>query len=747
MNSLWDRIWERPIFRTAAAYVVVAWVVVQVASVLVPAFEVADWALRLVVLLTITGLPVVLIVAWAAGRHGSAPRSTSSTMIDFGVIAFVVAAAGFAAFQVPATIQQVNEPLATEALIEQPRGSEANSIAVLPFAAFSDLQEDEFFADGLTEEILNSLARIPGLKVVGRTSVFYYKDRNEDVRSIATQLNVRYVLEGSVRRAGNTLRITAQLIEADSGFHLWSETYDQVLKDVFGIQSKIAHKVASVLEITILGNVIEAEPITMDPEARRLFLVGLARLRQRGRDNIAAAADLFEQALEIDPDQAEVIAHLASARLLAGEYEGYKGAGSPAALTEAGRLIDRALSLDPTCATAHAVRGLLYFQEVAGTMAYGPEEQALAETAKTSLKQAITLDPNHVEARLWLGLILRLVDDDVVGAHGQFQKLLETDPLFLRGLQNAITTLTSLGRLEEARKVLRQLTTLYPNSPDAYFQAATFESALGREDGAIKWTHRAMEVSGGEAVRTDGLFNLADHYESLGAVDHARRLYERLAAEPGKGKQAQLILLADDGAYEEAIDLIDQHPEMFTPHLSVYVRSVIAIRAGQPERVVAWLRESNPQLFQAPLPPLREGLNAPVALMAAYVLKQTGEDTQANRLLERLEAVWSPQPPHFDLICHKTARAAVQAMAGRRDDAIETLQAAVEQGLSRVYNSLCGMMPGPLESHPYFASLADDQAFLAVVENVRAEAQRQLDRVPPMATPDAPEPPAAAMEL
>ncbi len=655
-------------------------------------------------------------------------------LIDLVVMGVVIGIAIMAAGKVPSTFIRAEGPI-TASLMPQ-RGSEANSIAVLPFASFSDEQEDGYFADGLTEDVLNNLARVPGLRVVGRTSVFYYKGRGEDVRTIAQRLNVRYVLEGSVRRADDRLRITTQLIEADTGFNLWSATYDRVAENTLDIQRTIAVKVASLLKGQLIGegkrsaeedalrqSLPEAE--TVDPQARRLFLIGLARLRLRGTDNIAAAIDLFERSLAAEPRQAEVLAHLASAKLLLRDSSMKNGRAGDTTGDEARLLIDRALSIDPSCATAFAARGLLYLDDVLTAPALGPREETMMVTAKASLKQAIRLDPRHVEARLWYGILLMNVENDIPAAHEQFEHLLEIDPLFQRGLRNAAGTLTSLGRFGEARALLRQLIDLYPDSPDGYFAAAAFESNVGREDSAIHYTRKAISL-GADIL---GLFNLASHQEALGAVDDAIATYDRILLKMPGNVEALLSKMVLTGDLEAAALLLEQRKEEFKPSRVNLWQAMLGVLQNQPGAVLSHVRAIDPSLLEADTPPMKGKLSKALALMAAHALGLQGKTAQAERLSLALEASWTRQEPVFDLLCKKMGRAASQAVGGRTQAALDTLEAAVEQGLVRISDPICGLMPGSLKKHPYFKSLWDSERFQALVVRVAGQAAVQRKRL------------------
>jgi TolB-like protein len=247
----------------------------------------------------------VLAIAWSfeLTRHGfrretgdeaAAPvRLSAGRKLDFAIIAALIAALGYFVATRP-----------TDERVPPVRGSSApRTLAVLPFANLSANVEDGFFADGLTEELLNLLAGIEGLKVAGRTSSFYFKGRNEDLREIGRKLGVSHILEGSVRRSGQKVRITAQLVSADDGLDLWSQAYERELTDVLAIQDEIGRSVADALKVRLVEVGEETGPARppVNVEAYRLYLIARSQVRERGLENLHSAARLFEQATELDP--------------------------------------------------------------------------------------------------------------------------------------------------------------------------------------------------------------------------------------------------------------------------------------------------------------------------------------------------------------------------------------------------------------------------------------------------------------
>jgi TolB-like protein len=250
MAGFFEELKRRNVFRVAIAYIVVAWLVLQVADVVLPTFQTPDWVMPAFTFLLALGFPVALTFAWAyemtpegIKREKEVDRSQSITRntgrkLDFIIIGVLVVAIAFLAYD-EFVIEPAQEEARTTANSEASEVIETDipemSVAVLPFVNMSADPDQEYFSDGISEELLNQLVKIRGLQVAGRTSSFAFKGRNEDLRSIADQLNVAHILEGSVRKAGDRVRITAQLVKASDGYHLWSETYDRDLSDIFAI--------------------------------------------------------------------------------------------------------------------------------------------------------------------------------------------------------------------------------------------------------------------------------------------------------------------------------------------------------------------------------------------------------------------------------------------------------------------------------------------------------------------------------
>ena len=353
MTGLYQELKRRNVFRVAIAYIVLAWIVLQVGEVLAPALHLPEWVNSLLAFFLILGFPLALFFAWAfeltpegIKKEKDVDRSESITAVtgrklDFTIIALLVAALGWFAWQhwVVEPNHQ-NEIVATE--------SREPTIAVMPFVNMSSDEEQEYFSDGLSEELLNLLAKIPELRVTSRSSSFAFKDKDITVPEFAAALNVAHVLEGSVRKSGNTIRITAQLIAADDDVHLWSETWDRPLDDIFAIQDEIAAAVVDQLRIELLGEVPHLEEVSA--EAYAMVLQARHLERERTREAYVDAERLLKEALEIDQEYAQAWADLGRLYTLQASLDiaGVIDLGARAIAAS-----NRALEIDPNNVTAY----------------------------------------------------------------------------------------------------------------------------------------------------------------------------------------------------------------------------------------------------------------------------------------------------------------------------------------------------------------------------------------------------------
>jgi TolB-like protein/Tfp pilus assembly protein PilF len=457
--SLITELSRRNVFRVGVAYVIGAWVLAQVADLVLDNIEAPDWVMQAIMLVLAIGLPLALILAWAfeltpegikldSAADSTAPVTRKArSKLDFSIVGLLVLAVVYIAvdkFLLEAEMEPVNvvaelAPATSPVVVEK-------SIAVLPFVNMSPDPENEFFSDGIAEELLNVLARIPELKVAARTSSFQFKGQNRDIAEIGRLLRVSNVLEGSVRKAGSRVRITAQLIKVDDGFHLWSDTFDRELTDIFAIQDEIAAAIANAMKTTLNLPTGGTDNLTgtNSLQAYELYLQGMQNWHLRELSTLRKAEALFLRAIEIDPEFAKAHAGLALVYAVIPGYSGEPEALYRPKVIQAAR---RALAIDPRNAEALA--------------ALGTTELDLAEGASL-LEQAIAINPSFATAYQWYGETVTIAGDLEEGRR-QLERAYELDPRSrIIGFELATSNM-NLGRMDEAFRLVEQMKTFAPD--------------------------------------------------------------------------------------------------------------------------------------------------------------------------------------------------------------------------------------------------------------------------------------------
>jgi TolB-like protein/Tfp pilus assembly protein PilF len=454
--SFFAELRRRNVFRVGIAYVLIAWVLLQGADFALDLVEAPNWVIQALVALAVLGLPAALIFAWVfemtpegLKREKDIERDTSIThrtgrkldRVIIGVLVLAVALLLADRFwHAPQAVDRVENPVATRggAEAEAHEGArtdapartrdQGRSIAVLPFVNMSADEAQEYFADGITEEIINALVRIPGLEVAARTSVFAFKGSARDVRQVGRELGVGHILEGSVRSDGRALRITAQLIQVEDGFHEWSETYDREPSNIFAIQEDIARAIADVLSAQFAADTPTAAA-TENFEAYNDYLRGRAILRQRRDNDVEAAIPLFESVTRRDPDFAPAWASLAIAGDVLDRH------------AEAERWAKRALALDPD--NVDALNALASVRRDLGEW----------EAAEGLFLRALAIDPGSSELiedyAEFLASVGRVEEQVRIASEGY-----AIDPLLSPLAGVYLQGLIAVGDLDRAREVL-----------------------------------------------------------------------------------------------------------------------------------------------------------------------------------------------------------------------------------------------------------------------------------------------------
>lgn len=476
---------RRNVYKVAVAYAVVSWLLIQIATQVFPFFEIPNWAVRLVVLVLILGFPVALVLSWAfeitpegikreaeVSPNESITHQTGRKLVRI-TIALAVIAAGLFAFQfLRPKLAGTIGAAATSPAPAPGNTVDEKSVAVLAFANLSEEKRNESFADSVSEELLNVLGKVRGLKVTARTSAFHFKGKDTPVAEIARQLGVAYVVEGSVRRSGEKVRIAAQLIKAADGFQVWSDDFNRDLKDIFAVQQEIAGLIAKNLELK-LG--IKQNQLAPNPEAYQLYLEAVRLWGLRNEASLNRAEQLLQRAIALQPDFAR--AHAAMGFVLSvrsSEFGNDPMAGKGREFNEqALQWAERALVLDPNLAEGYAAKGNVL------------ENLGRWTECKEAYRRSIELDPNFATAHQWYARNLS-EEGYIDEAMTELKQAVALDPLAPRILDNYGGYLIWLGKYPEALAVLDQVLAIQPDSPQALsFKAIALVKAGRPEEGRV----------------------------------------------------------------------------------------------------------------------------------------------------------------------------------------------------------------------------------------------------------------------
>lgn len=444
---------RRNVYRAAAFYAATIWLLVQIATQVFPFFGIPDWTVRWIVVAAAIGFPFAMLFAWlyewtpTGLKLGSTVDPSVSITHRTGrtLDRWIVAVLSVAVVLLLSDRFMLGRDGSVTA---------EKSIAVLPFANTSDDPGNEYFADGLSEELISTLSHLGGVRVIGRTSSFLFKGKTEDSKAIGEQLGVEYLLEGSVRKSSSRVRIAVALVKSADGAHVWSEIYDRALDDIFAVQAEIAGAVAGQLAVTLHGDGVytaptPAAPSTRDVNAYNALLQGSFYSMRRTAEGYRKAIDYYEEAVRLDPRYALAYARLSTALVqLATRYAGVGSQEGRDALAKARTAADTALALDPGVGEAHRGRAM----------------------------------------------ILDQVEFDVPGAEQEYRRAVELSPQDSRATQSLANVTGNLGRLDEATELTRRAIALDPLRSESHFNLAILLIVLGRYDEAEAALGKAMEL-------------------------------------------------------------------------------------------------------------------------------------------------------------------------------------------------------------------------------------------------------------
>lgn len=704
LGQLFNELKRRNVIRVAIAYVVSAWLVLQVVDVVLNNIEAPAWVFSAFMLAGAVFFVPVLLFSWAyeltpegVKRETEVERDRSITRqtgrkLDLITIGMLVAVVGFVLVEdrlfLGGTVDSASGDVAEEVVAT---AVDDKSIAVLAFDDMSPGGDQAFFAEGLSEEILNVLAQMPGLKVAGRTSSFAFKEQETDLREIGEALNVAHVLEGSVRKAGDRIRVTAQLIQTSDGFHLFSKTYDRDLTDVFAVQDEIAALIGTALKSEL--NDGEAIPSAMPTslETYDLYLLARQRIHSRNPDLMSEALEMLDEALEIDPDYAPALAQRALVLSLMSDGPGAYG-DIPAAVAEAEglALIERALEIDPKLAEAHAIFGLIIYQMP------GRLDEAIA-----SLRYALELNPNMDDGKNWLANATPDFDEAVE----LYKQVLERDPLYGPAFNNLIQNYMDFADFDRSEELIARVARI--TGPDANVRQALGTVALMRGDlsGAVRDLGYAHEVNpNAEVVR--GWLNFA--LFQVGDLQRASTFGTQVASMP---------VLAAMGDFDAVDQLIEQYGSLSgNPVFLVGNTAIYLVQRGQAARVVDIVNEHygsvSGLLEMWPVDAYFGTIYlGPLAL--AYSL--AGMDAEHQLLMDTMKSVLEKQQARgSDNWVQWVSRAQYSALAGDKDTAVDQLQTAFDKGFAVVEIA-----------NPVFDVLGDDERYVAIRSKIIARANQE----------------------
>ena len=727
MARVFQELKRRNVIRVGIAYLVAAWLLLQVTDVLVPILTLPESAARFVVLLLVIGFVPALIFAWAyeltpegIKREREVDRTQSITgvtgrKLDRSITVLLVIALGYFVWEARfAERSEGPQPVVEEAIVETEAAVTDKSIAVLPFDNRSSREDDEYFTEGIHDDLLTTIAKIGSMKVISRTSVMEYAESTKNIRTIAQELGVAHILEGGVQRSGNQVRINVQLIDARTDEHLWAEIYDRELtaENLFVIQSEISKAIADALQATLSPeeqSKVDAMP-TQSLEAYEAYLLGRQLWRERKADTNAASVAHFQRAIDLDPGFALAYVGLSDTYRHKVEYE---GARPEDAFPQAEEAINMALQIDDQLGEAYATLGALMKN-------IGKDQEA-----ESAFLRAMDLDPNYPNTYNWYGILLGRLGrfEDALAA---FQRGLELDPLspVLRG--NIVLELQGLGRFDDALEIIERQIDLDPDHHNGFSNLAGYYAQVeGRMDQALYWQSKALAITPTDAL---SMARMALWYIELGDFDSAEAWLDRVLVQQPDHIEGLLVrhylaILRDQtvDATRLANEIVDlQRGTRGALGLALQYLRDIDIAAERFDAAMQRYTEFFPELANAEAPDVNR-TNVLRGGEIAYLHLRAGDTDKARQLIDLIIPVMDKLPPQGNQGT-SVGNAFSYAMLGRNDDALAEVQRGMDAGVRVLWRYF-------FDHVPELDELRGDARFRATREGIEADMAEQLARV------------------
>jgi len=654
--SLFAELKRRNVFRVGVAYLIGAWLLAQIADLIIDNIGAPDWVMKSLFLVLAIGFFLSLFFAWAfemtpegVKREADIDRSQSIVRetghkLNRTIMFVLVLALGYIAWD------KLSEPTLPAVAPTAEQQTIDKSIAVLPFVNMSADEDNEYFSDGLSEELLNLLAKVDGLKVAARTSSFKFKNTGADITEIGEKLNVATVLEGSVRKSGNHARITAQLIKVDDGFHLWSETYDRDLDNIFEVQDEIAKAIVDALKLPLLGH--DAQPITTTSAenfaAYDLYLLGRHQARNYSEQGFKRANDYYLASLESDPSFAPALAGLADGYIFLADY-GDLPQGEAQQLARSAA--EKALTINPDSPEAHASMGLLLYNV------------SRYREADTHFLKALQVNPNHVNALLWHrnSLSSQFRNTEALSI---INRAMSVDPLSHAVRRTYALQLTQMMRYDDAVGQIQSFIATNPDDPMPYEVWGDLLRRKGLPQNSIPMYRNAHRLRPGDiymaAQNTDAGLQLDDEPLVSYWLEEARNR----GADGQWTRTAENLVMYARGDFDGLLRQVDQLLESLPGERTLLLyRSAALIDMGELDAAKETLQLALSSSGYEPGQDLM-GNELLTAVQLANIFDITGNienrDLLLSEILKLVKQLRRDEPPNTILVLISASVASIQ---------------------------------------------------------------------------------------